>query len=327
MSIKLLNMEEVGSLIDMKDVIEVTRRVLIQKAREETQMPPKVYVFFNEYKGDFRVMPAYIPSEGAAGVKIVNVHPDNPKHNLPTVMATIVLLDPRTGEPISIMDGTLITSIRTGAAGAVAAQHLAKRDVREVAFVGGGTQARQQLLGLLSVYGNRFSARVYDPSSDATKGLMAVAKGQGVDLSVMRDVRSCVSGADIIVTTTPSTRPIIKDEWVRQGVHINAMGADAPGKEELDPALLKRAKVFVDDVEQATHSGEINMPISRGLMDRHDIAGELGEVLDGRVKGRQGEKEITVFDSTGLAIQDIAVAHLVYESAVKSGTGSAINLF
>lgn len=326
MSIKLLNMEQVGSLIDMDEVIEVTKRVLIEKAREQTQMPPKVYVFFAAYKGDFRVMPAYIPMEEAAGVKIVNVHPDNHKHNLPTVMATIVLLDPKTGEPISIMDGTLLTSIRTGAAGAVAAEHLARKDVRKVAFIGGGTQAKQQLLGLLSVYGNRFSAKVYDPSSEAIKRLISLAKGKGVDLSEESNVRSCIRDADIIVTTTPSTKPVVEDGWVQEGVHINAMGADAPGKEELDPKLLKRSKIFVDDIEQATHSGEINVPISKGLMDRHDIAGELGEVLDGRVKGRQSDKDITVFDSTGLAIQDIAVAHLAYESAVKKGVGSLINL-
>ena len=326
MALTFLSMDDVKSLVSMKDIIEVVDEAFREKARGMVQMPPKVYIFFNEYRGDFRVMPAYIPSLKAAGVKVVNVHVNNREKGLPTVMATVLLLDPETGEPIAILDGTLLTSMRTGAAGAIAAREMAKKGFKRVAFVGAGTQAKYQLLGLLEVE-RGFKGKAYDVSETAIDEFLKYAKGLGVPIDPVSSVKECVSDADVIVTTTPATQPVVSDKWVPEGAHINAIGADAPGKEELDPQLLLRARIIVDDMEQAIHSGEVNVPISKGLLKPSMIAGELGEVLIGKVKGRASENEITIFDSTGLAIQDMASASLVLKRAIEKGIGTKLRLF
>jgi len=130
-----------------------------------------------------------------------------------------------------------------------------------------------------------------------------------------------VAGQGILVTLTPSRKPIIKKEWIMPGTHINAIGADAPGKEELDPSILKEARIFIDDWAQASHSGEINVPLQKGIIKKRDIAGSLGDVIAGKKKGRLNDSQITVFDSTGLAVQDLYVAHLVYQKARKTYKG------
>ncbi len=312
-------------MINMEDVISAVEKALKEKSRGLVQMPPKEYVFLKEFNGDFRVMPAYIPSSSAAGVKIVNVHVNNKEVGLPTVMATIFLLDPKTGEPISIMDGTSLTSMRTGAAGALAVKNMANQPIRQVAFIGAGKQAMHQLLAIKDLM-KKFDAKAYDLSPTSTKIFSDFALANGVSVDVASDFKHCVEEADVIVATTPSTRPIIMADWVRPGTHINAIGADAPGKEELDPKILLKARVIVDDIEQASHSGEINVPVASGIFKVSAIAGELGDVLDGKIMGRTSKEEITVFDATGLAIEDIAAANLVLKKAKENNVGLDLKL-
>ncbi|MEM3197091.1 MAG: alanine dehydrogenase [Conexivisphaerales archaeon] len=326
MTITFLSMDDIKSLINMADVIGAVDEAFREKARGKTQMPPKVYLFFHEYNGDFRVMPGYIPSLKSAGVKVVNVHVKNKEKGLPTVMATILLLDPETGEPLAILDGTLLTSMRTGAAGAIAAKEMAKKDFKKVAFIGAGTQAKYQLLGLNEIT-KGLTGKAYDISEKHVEKFSEYAKSVGAAIDIASNVKECISDAEVIITTTPAMEPLVMNEWVPEGAHINAIGADAPGKEELDPKLLLRARIIVDDMEQAVHSGEINVPISKGLLKPQKIAGEIGQVLEGKIKGRNSENEITVFDSTGLAIQDIATASLVIKRAFEKGIGIKLSLF
>jgi len=270
------------------------------------QMPPKVYVNFE--KGDFRTMPAYLPRLGVAGVKIVNVHPENPKIGLPTVMALTVIIDPETGMPEALLNATLLTDLRTGAAGAVAAKYLAPKRSVTLGVVGSGRQAVAQVnavANVLEIEEMRVWSRT--PANAARFGALF----ETISCTSSSIERAC--DADLIVTTTPSRKPLVRSEWIHEGTHINAIGADAPGKEELEPALLTRARVFVDEMDQAVHSGEVNVPISAGLYTVGEIAGTLGEVVCGRKK-RETSDEITVFDSTGLAIQDLAIAALVMEA-------------
>lgn len=146
------------------------------------------------------------------------------------------------------------------------------------------------------------------------------------DITPKKSIRE-VCDCDILVTTTPSREPVVMNEWVSEGTHINAIGADAPGKEELDPKILKRAKIVVDDLPQASHSGEINVPLAKGLLAEKDIFGELGEVIVGKKKARTKDSDITVFDSTGLAIQDVATADMVYWKALKANIGIKLQQF
>jgi alanine dehydrogenase len=288
--------------LDYAGVNRAVEAVFREHARGHVQMPPKVYITFEH--GDFRTMPAYVPALGMAGVKIVNVHPDNRAAGLPKVMALTVILDVATGLPSAIINATRLTDMRTGAAGAIAAKYLAPKKEVVLGVIGSGRQAEAQVQAIsreLVITEIRIWSR-------DEKNALALAERFG-DLSASATSLEKACDADVVVTTTPSRKPIVMHEWIKDGTHINAIGADAPGKEELDPLILKRAKVFVDDRPQAIHSGEINVPITKGLFHAHDIAGTLGEVVVG-VKGRKRPDEVTVFDSTGLAIQDLAIGKL-----------------
>ncbi len=317
----LLKGSELRGLLSLPEAIDCVERAFRQKGEGRVQMPPKVYVQFE--RGDFRVMPAYMQALGAAGVKVVNVHPGNPERGLPSVMATILLLDPETGTPLALMDGTWLTAVRTAAASAVATKHLARRDCERLGVIGAGVQARHQLQALLHVRPIR-EVRVW--SRRGARKYAEEMSRLGLDVVPVREPAEAVRGADLLVTATPSTCPLVKSEWVGEGTHINAIGADAPGKQELDPRLLRRAKVVVDDLEQASRSGEINVPLSKGEFRLEQVHAELGEIVAGRKPGRESEDEITVFDSTGLAIQDIAVAWEVYRRAKEKGMGQEVQL-
>ncbi len=323
----LLSRVEIEGLITVREAIEAVEGAFRAKGLGKAQMPPKSYIYFDRYDGDFRVMPAYLEEQGAAGVKIVNAHPLNPKeYGLPTVMAVIVLLDPKTGAPLAIMDGTWITNIRTGAGGAVAAKYLARRDSRIVAMVGAGVQARTQLISLKEVLDIE-EVRVNDISAEkAQQYAEEMGKQLSVNIKAIENTGKAVEGSDIVVTTTPTKKPILMNDWVSEGMHINAIGADAPGKQELDPQILKRAKIVVDDVEQAIHGGEVNVPLSKGIIARGDIYADLGEVVAGKKPGRTSREEITIFDSTGLAVQDIATDWVVYKKAREAGKGTEVEL-
>ncbi|KQC07626.1 MAG: alanine dehydrogenase [Methanolinea sp. SDB] len=292
-----------ASGLDISEVNDAIEEAFAEHGRGNVQMPPKLYVHLEH--GDFRTMPAYIPSLDIAGVKIVNVHPENPGIGLPTVMALTILLDIDTGRPEAILNATELTNMRTGAAGAVAAKYLAPTSHATLGLVGSGSQAIAQV--------NAISREI-----DVDKVLVWSRNEKNAadfcryfpDIDCTSAGLSRVCEADIVVTTTPTRKPLIKDEWIGEGTHINAIGADAPGKQELDPAILARAEVFVDDPAQAVHSGEINVPISQGLYHEERIKGTLGEVVIGKKK-RTSRNEITVFDSTGLAIQDLAIAKVV----------------
>ncbi len=305
-----LGKSEVLPLLDMKEVIPAVEDAFLQWARGKAQMPPKSYLTVD--KGDFRAMPASLP--GAAGLKWVNVHPGNPSRNLPTVMAVIIYNDPATGYPLAVMDGTDITAYRTGAASAVASKYLARQNSRTLGLVGAGRQAYTQLMAHAAIYDLQI-IKVYDISEASTARFMRAFPQYRIEARTLPDVLA----SDIVCTVTPAHQPSVKKEWVRPGVHINAVGADAHGKEELDPDILNEAVIFVDDMRKASTSGEINVPFAQGFLTTADIRATLGEVVAGKKPGRMSDEEITVFDSTGLAIEDIACAKLVYEKAKKRG--------
>ena len=317
-----------ATALTMKEAIEAVEMAFKAKGEGKAQMPSKQYLFFSKHNGDLRTMPAYLEESDVAGVKIVTVHPSNPKeHNLPTVMATIFLTDPRTGFLKAIMDGTYLTALRTGAAGGIAAKYLSREDSETVGIIGAGIQARTQLMALKEVR-SISSVKVYDLSKDASeKYAKEMSELLNAKVEVVQSAKEAADSSDIIVTATPAIRPVIICDWILPGVHINAIGADAPGKEELDPEILRKAKIVVDDWDQAIHGGEVNVPISKGIIKKEDIYADIGEIVTGRKRGRESESEITVFDSTGLAIQDVAVASLVFEKAKEKGLGQEIKLF
>ena len=315
----------VEDLYGMDEALEVVEEAFKQHGLGRARMPAKLYLDLPEVNGDFRAMPSYMPGLKAAGVKWVNSHPDNPARGYPTVLAVLILNDPETAWPLAIMDATYITMIRTGAGGGVAAKYLAREDSYVVALVGCGIQARSQLDALQRIFALK-TVKLYDPNPAAVKSLRAAFSGAKYAFMPAESVKDCVTGADIVVTTTPSRKPVVMREWLYDGTHINAIGADAAGKQELHPEILKRGKVVVDDFPQAMHSGEVNVPLHDNVMREEHIYASIGEVIAGLKKGRTNNQEITVFDSTGLAIQDLASARFVYDKCVKKGLGTKIKL-
>ncbi len=315
----IITYEDVRDILTMRETIDIVEKAFELHGKGLTQMPRKVYL--NLEKGDLRAMPASLM--GYAGIKWVNSHPENPKRGLPTVMAVLILNDPETGYPLAIMDATYITNFRTGAGSAVASKYLARKNSKVFGFVGCGRQAYTQFLALKEVFEIE-KVKAFDLNEKNAERFVEFCRNWvDAEFKGIEDVCDC----DILTTTTPSRKPVVMNEWIKEGTHINAVGADAPGKQELDEKILLRAKIVVDDYEQAIHGGEINVAISKGILKPEDIHASLGEIVAGIKVGRERDDEITIFDSTGLAIQDIAVAKVVYEKALSLGRGIEVNLF
>jgi alanine dehydrogenase len=222
------------------------------------------------------------------------------------------------------MDGTWITAMRTAAATGIATKYLARKDARTVGMIGAGYQAPFQLEALRDVIDVKL-VKVYARRKDRVEKFAKDMEPKlGLNIEATDTAKDAVKDADVLVTITTAREPVVKDEWVTEGMHINDIGADAPGKQELDPKILKRAKIVVDDWEQACHSGEVNVPLTRGEITRDDIYGELGEIIAGLRPGRTSDDEITIFDSTGLSIQDVITGWHVLRMAEKKGVGSEI---
>ena len=322
----VLKQSEIKKLAKMDEIIESVELGYAEHAQRRVQMPAKKYLYYKKYNGDLRIMPCYLRNLDQSGVKNVNVHPDNPiNHKLPTVMAIIELIDPETGFPVALMDGTWITNMRTGAAGGIATKYLARDNSETIGLVGAGKQAETQIMALKEVIDIKNAKVFCRTCASRTKFAEMISNKYGFPVEPVDSAKAAVSNVDVLITSTPVKVPVIKSEWIREGTHINAMGADAPGKQELETSLTLRSKVIIDCWEQTSHSGEINVPVSKGLIKRNDIQARIGDVITGKSPGRQSDEEITIFDSTGLAVQDITTAWMIYEKALEKGYGYKIN--
>jgi len=321
----LLNKEDVHENTPMPELIGAIEDAFAAYETGDAQMPAKSYIDLPQYNGDFRSMPAYLDAGtwDAAGIKWVNVHPDNPERfDLPTVMGTMVYSDPENAYPLAIMDGTELTMKRTGAAAAVATDHLAVEDASSFGLVGAGVQSYTQLAAISAIRDIE-EVVVSDPNEDAVRAFIEHFED---DFDVREGTISEAGHCDILSTVTPVESPIVSAEDVGDHTHINAMGADAEGKHEIADDVLLAAKLVIDDFAQTTHSGEINVPWSEGVLSEEDIYGEIGQIVTGHKEGRTPADDVTVFDSTGLAIQDVAAAHVVYEHADENDNGTEFDL-
>ena len=317
MSTLLLTKNDMTELLNMGEVMDVVKQAFRDYASGRAHMPTKVYIKLE--KGDFRAMPSAVP--GAVGVKWVNVHPGNRELGLPTVIGILIYSDPDSAYPLAIMEATEITAFRTAATSANACKYLARPDSRTLGLIGAGRQAYMHvqshaLLFPLDVI------RVYDIRPEAVEAFVTHFSRFNVVAASAEEA----AASDIVCTLTPATAPVLKASWIRPGTHINAVGADAEGKQELDPEILGMAHVVVDDIGQACQGGEINVPLQEGLFKKEQIWGTLGEIVAGRKPGRQDATAITVFDSTGLAIEDLATARLAYQKAKERGGYLAVDL-
>jgi len=303
--------------IEWKKYIEEIKLGFEHSAAGKADIPHKIYVN-TLFDSDMRCMPAYLTEykDGKyCGVKIVSVAPNNRSKQLPTVLGEYILRDAETQQLLAIMQAEELTAYRTGAATAVATDALARKDSRVLSIIGAGKQSYYQSKGILTVRPIE-KIKVFDISHSAAERFKENEKEFGVDIVLTSSLEEAVKDVDIITTITPSKKPFISTELIGAGMHINGVGADAKQKIEFEPEVLKKAKVFVDDLEQCINSGEVYQALQRGIIKKVDLI-PIGDVLIGKASGRASDNEITFFKSTGVAHEDLITAILVYEELKK----------
>jgi alanine dehydrogenase len=318
----LLSEHDVRALLPMDDLIATMRAALAEFSSGRVEQPLRTVLEVGEQHAFFGVMPAFLPKNGALGTKLVTVFGSNIAVGLPSHLATIVLLDSKTGELIAIMDGRYITEARTAAVSAVSAMLLARDDAGTLAILGSGVQARSHLRAFSRVRTLR-EVRVWSPSERNRCTFAEEMRGEAsAAIAAVSSAQEAVDGADLVVLATAAREPVVRSEWIADGAHIAAVGACRPDQREMDTALVQRARVFVDSRTGAlAEAGDLVMPIREGAFDAARIAGELGELAAGAIPGRQSAAQVTVFKSLGMAVEDVAAAHLAFTRATERGLG------
>ncbi|MFX0096950.1 MAG: ornithine cyclodeaminase family protein [Candidatus Hodarchaeota archaeon] len=324
----ILTKTEVRLLLEMKEIIGIIEEAFVELANKTTVHPLRQSIAPEKHNGTVLFMPSYLSGMESLAIKIVSVYPDNPTlYEMPTVSALVVLIDPKTGAPLAVMDGGYLTAIRTGAVSGVATKHLARKDSKIAAIIGAGVQARTQLQALCAVRDIE-EAKVFDILPRASSNY-AKEMSQNLSISVkpVRTSEEAIKEADIICTASTSKVPVLDGDWLNDGAHINAIGAFTPETRELDTKTVKKSKIIVDCREAAlAEAGDIIIPMKSGEIDEKHIYADLGEIVTKKKEGRVTLEEITVFKSVGLAIQDAAAASVVYSNALKEKKGVEIKL-
>jgi ornithine cyclodeaminase len=306
------------------DCIEQAFRTL---AGGKVVMPPILSMAIAEHNGEVDVKTAYVPGIEGFAIKISPGFFDNPKLGLPSTSGLMVLLSSRTGQVAALLlDNGYLTDVRTAAAGAVAARHLARADAASACIMGAGLQARMQLRALCLVRPIRRAAVWARDAAKAEAMAGEMTAELGVPVTAQADPAAAVAGADVIVTTTPSPTPILQADWLRPGQHVTAMGSDQHGKNELAPACLTRADLYVPDrLSQTRTLGELRSAIEQGVVTSDQVFAELGEIIATTAFGRQADSDITIADLTGTGVQDTAIAELARDRAEAAGLGTHID--
>jgi len=299
----------------------------IQYSTGKAVMPMRLVVPLPQIQGRITSMPGCLNENKALGMKVVTYFQENPKRGLPAILATIMLFSAETGKMIAVMDGTYITAIRTACASAVATKALANRETAVLGIVGAGVQARAHIQALTHVRKIE-RIKIYSPSgTSATRIKQDLEPIVKVAIDVVGSAEDAVRDADLLVTGTTAKEPILKSDWLKAGVHINAVGAHRPDYREIDGPVVARAKVIVDSREAImAECGDVLLAIKEKAIDENHIYGEIGEILAGVKAGRSNAGEITLYKSVGIAIQDVATANLVYRKALERGVGTSVEI-
>lgn len=319
----LLGEKDVRAVLSMDDLIAAMESALDRFSSGAVRQPLRTVVDVASRHAFFGVMPAFIDGAAPAlGSKLVSVYHSNAAQGLPSHLATILLFDPDTGALAAVIDGRYITEARTAAASAASAKHLARRDARILAVLGAGVQARSHIEAITRVRPIE-EVRLWgrDPSH-VDKLIDEMKPSVAARFVRAATARDAAREADVIALVTASREPVLFRDAVREGTHICAVGACRPDQREMDSALVKASRVFVDSRTGAlAEAGDIVIPLKEGVIDETHIAGEIGDVCGGRIQGRRDAVEITIFKSLGMAVEDVAAAHLAFERASERGLG------
>ena len=325
----LLKKEEISGLICMKEVIGTVEAAYKAFNSDQVIQPGYIGMHLPEPRGEIDFKLSYYQSNDVISMKASSgAFKDNPTaHGLPTNMGTILLFDGRTGGLMCVMDGSLITGLRTGACGAVSVKVLARKDAKKITSIGTGIQARMQIRAIKEVMNiEEIHAGDRDPATLARYKADIEAEF-GIPVVMASSKKEAVEQADILITTTRGTGAVVEAGWVKPGTHIVAIGADAPGKQEFDPEIFRHAKIVNDSIAQCVEKGETQNPLHHKVITRDHIHAEIGEILLGKKPGRENDEEITIFDSTGMAIQDNTTAGRIYQNAIEKNVGTVFEFF
>lgn len=324
--ILFLSAQDVRQVLTMHDCIDTMQDAFAELASGRAVVPLRSTLAMPDENGRALFMPVYLPNIQKVGLKSVTIHQDNAGKGLPLIHAMVMVFDASTGEPLAVMDGEVITAMRTGAVSGLATKYLARANAEIAAIFGAGVQGETQLEAVCAV---RAIKKAYIFNRNAERKAAFIKKMQaklGIEI-IAAESMHVLSQADIICAATTSTTPVFKDAEIGAGVHINGVGSYRPDMCEIPPETMGRAKIVVDQMGAClSEAGDILQPIEQGLFAKEYVYGELGEVVTGMKVARAGEDEITVFKSVGLAVQDLATADLVLTQARKLGLGSEVAL-
>jgi len=325
MKTRLLTRTDIKGFLTMATCMDAVESAFRDLASGEAVMPQRTPIALPDKHGVALFMPAHIRSLGAIGAKVVTVYPDNvSKFGMPVIFGTIILLDENSGFPIAVLEGGFLTAMRTGAVSGVATKYMARKDATVATVFGTGVQAFTQVLAVHEARPlERLFAYSIDPPDRKTAFADSVSEKIGIPVETVDDPADAVRLSDIVVLATSAKDPIVDGRWFEPGTHINGIGSHAPKMRELDTLTVQKSRIICDLVDACkAEAGDFIIPADLGEWSWDKVAGSLGDVILGKVKGRTNDKEITLFKSVGLAIQDMSVAKAVYDEAVKAGIGT-----
>ena len=319
----LLSRRDLEGLVGMAEALEVVEEAFRLHGLGEIATPRRVVLNPKDGRGWFAAMPAYAEAWRALAVKAVASYPENPSRGLPTISALTLYMDGETGVPLALLEAGYLTGLRTGAAGGIAAKYLARHESRVVGMLGSGEQAWWQLEALALTLPSLGEVRVYSPTQSHREAFAGKAcQAFGFTVKPVDSPRRAMEGCDIVVAATSASKPVVLGEWLGEGCHITSIGAHHPDRREVDSGVVARAKVVVDSREAClAEAGDLLIPLREGTITSKHIYAELGEIVAGIKPGRVSQDEVTFFKSVGLALQDLALAKLAYEKALKKGVG------
>jgi alanine dehydrogenase len=315
----------VSKLLGMRECVEVVDGCFRAMARGEAGFPPRFAMPYPTRTGALGMMPGYLLREGILGVKATTVFPGNLGTKFESHQGAVLLFEAEHGSLLAAVDAGAITRIRTGAASAVATRALARRGSKVLAILGSGSQAESHLDGIAVAAPGVDRVRVWSRTPANAARFAGGARGRGFDATACASAEEAVRGADIVCTVTGATSPVLMGEWLAPGTHVNAVGASRPPARELDTVAVKKSRLFVDSRESAKREADDYLvPLREGAIGEGHIVGEIGEVLEGKVRGRTGDGDVTVFKSLGVAAEDLSAAYYVYRRAAEAGAGTLL---
>ncbi len=335
--IKVLNEEDIKKIINMELALNAVEKAYMQKNSNKGNVWPLVFYEYEHNIFDLDIRSGNLDDSSAYGLKLISYNENNPNNNMPKVFATSLIFDSKSGKPLALLNAAPITSFRTGAAAGIGAKYLARKDSENLLVVGCGNIAIYSIVAVLITMPNIKNVYICNPKNhksvlnkfenikETVNNILEKSNHKvKVNFICEENVESAVKSSDIIVTATPSEKAMIKSEWVKEGTHFSCMGACMEGKQEIDVNLFKNAVVYADDKGQCFKSGELQNAYKEKILN--DIDGEIGELILNNKKGRSSDKEITIFDSTGLFIQDLATSIELLEKSNELNIGTEVEI-